>query len=305
MNGSNIALGVAFGASAGAMWGLVFLAPELVSDFSPLSLTVGRCIGFGGLSILFLIRRWHSIRRTFRRDDLVEVAKLAFVGNILYYVLLATAVQLGGIAVTSLIIGFLPVAVTIVGSRERQAVPLRKLSLSLALCAGGVLLIGWRALIAPAAGSTWESVSGLLCAIGALASWTWYAVRNSRWLIRVPHLLVSDWNILSGIMTGGLALLLLPVAVHIDTAPHDSHALLRLTLVSLGIAFCASIIGNACWNRMSRLLPLTLLGQMILFETLFALIYGLIWEARLPHLSEGLAFGMVACSVISCLAAHR
>src|SRR5690606_34490449 len=111
-------------------------------------------------------------------------------------------VQLGGIAITSLIIGFLPVAVTIIGSRDKQAVPLKKLSLSLALCAGGVILVGWRTLVAPAAGNTLESLGGLLCAVGALASWTWYAVRNSRWLMRAPHLLVSDWNIASGIATG-------------------------------------------------------------------------------------------------------
>lgn len=40
--------------------------------------------------------------------------------------LLANAVQLGGIAMTSLVIGFLPVAVTIIGSRDPGAVPLRR-----------------------------------------------------------------------------------------------------------------------------------------------------------------------------------
>jgi hypothetical protein len=56
---------------------------------------------------------------------------------------------------------------------------------------------------------------------------------------------------------------------------------------------------------MSRLLPLTLAGQMILFETLFALLYGLAWEQRLPTVMEGAAFVLVALSVISCVAAHH
>ncbi|MDT9096858.1 EamA/RhaT family transporter, partial [Escherichia coli] len=52
--------------------------------------------------------------------------------------------------------------------------------------------------------------------------------------------------------------------------------------VCLAVALLASILGNALWNRMSRLLPLTLVGQMILFETLFALLCGFLWEQRWP-----------------------
>jgi drug/metabolite transporter (DMT)-like permease len=55
---------------------------------------------------------------------------------------------------------------------------------------------------------------------------------------------------------------------------------------------------------MSRLLPLTLVGQMILFETLFALIYGFMWEQRLPTLLQLLPFIPVVLSVLTCIAAH-
>jgi drug/metabolite transporter (DMT)-like permease len=75
--------------------------------------------------------------------------------------------------------------------------------------------------------------------------------------------------------------------------------------VSVGVAVIASIMGNALWNRMSRLLPLTLVGQMILFETLFALLYGFMWEHRLPTMLESAAFLLVVLSVTSCIAAHR
>jgi drug/metabolite transporter (DMT)-like permease len=73
----------------------------------------------------------------------------------------------------------------------------------------------------------------------------------------------------------------------------------------MGLAVVASIVGTALWNTMSRLLPLTLVGQMILFETLFALLYGFLWEARLPTLLEITALVAVVLSVLSCLAAHR
>ena len=66
----------------------------------------------------------------------------------------------------------------------------------------------------------------------------------------------------------------------------------------------ASLVGNSLWNRASRLLPLTLVGQMILFETLFALIYGWLWEGRWPTLLEVAALTFVVLSVLSCLAVH-
>ncbi|MNE64869.1 hypothetical protein D3C80_1603070 [compost metagenome] len=56
---------------------------------------------------------------------------------------------------------------------------------------------------------------------------------------------------------------------------------------------------------MSRLLPLTLVGQMILFETLFALLYGFLWEGRGPTIVEVLAICSVVLSVILCMRAHR
>ena len=46
-------------------------------------------------------------------------------------------------------------------------------------------------------------------------------------------------------------------------------------------------------------------AQMILFETLFALIYGFAWEGRLPRLAEAGAFALVVAGVVSCIAAHR
>lgn len=302
---SSTAVGVSFGAGAGALWGLVFLAPELVSDFGALYLTVGRYVGFGLLATVMLIRRWHVVRVTFTRSDLLTIAKLSFVGNILYYVLLASAVELAGIAMTSLIIGFLPVAVTIIGSRERNAVPLKALRLSLGLCAAGALCIGWGAIALPGTGELWQRLAGIACGLGALVSWTWFAIKNSRWLVSRPEVTVHDWNLLTGLVTGSLSLLLLPAAIASDSQTHAATDWMRLVGVSLGVAFLASIVGNACWNKMSRLLPLTLVGQMILFETLFALIYGLAWEQRPPHWSEALAFTFVVSSVISCLVAHR
>jgi drug/metabolite transporter (DMT)-like permease len=303
--GRSTLVGVAYGIAAGALWGTVFLAPELVREFGPLHLAVGRYIAYGLISALLIAPRWTEITAKITPRDLVALAFLALAGNTLYYILLTTAVQTGGIAMTSLVIGFLPVTVTIIGSRDREAVPLTKLAPSLLLCAAGAICIAWDALARRGLTSGLGQVMGLLCAIGALISWTSYAVGNSRWLARRESVSSHDWNLLIGLATGVQALARVPVAFLLDIGPHPIAAWAQLAGISIGVAVLASIIGNGLWNRMSRLLPLTLIGQMILFETLFALIYGFLWERRLPTALEITAFALVALSVLLCIAAHR
>jgi drug/metabolite transporter (DMT)-like permease len=299
--------GLACGVGAGALWGLVFLAPELARGFTPVQLAVGRFLAYGLFALALLLPRWTALRAQLRRADWWALGRLSVLGNTLYYVLLASAVQQGGIAMTSLVIGFLPVAVTVIGSREHGAVPLGRLAPSLLCGAVGVGCVGWQSLARHGGGASISLVglSGLLCAIAAMASWTAYAVLNARHLARLPRVSTHDWNLATGAVTGAQALLMLPLALWLDARDHASADWARLAAVAAGVALAASIGGNALWNRMSRLLPLTMVGQMILFETLFALLYGFIWERRAPTAWEWTAMACVGASVPLCLRAHH
>ncbi|MGM3162659.1 DMT family transporter [Dickeya undicola] len=305
MDGKRTVAGVAYGMGAGALWGLVFLAPELVRAFSPLQIVIGRYSAYGLISLMLLAPRWSTLMRRVTRREWLALCWLSLAGNTLYYILLSSAVQLAGIAITSLVIGFMPVVVTLIGSRDQGAVPLRKLLLSLLMCALGAICIGWQAVGGEASASTGTPTIGLLCALGALISWSAFAVGNSRWLARTSSVTAHDWNLLTGIVTGAQSLVLIPLAIVLNTHSHSGVAWMQLVSVSMGVAVLASIVGNLCWNRMSRLLPLTLVGQMILFETLFALIYGFLWEQRLPTWLEAAAFTLVVAGVVCCIAAHQ
>ncbi|WP_312313113.1 DMT family transporter [Sphingobium yanoikuyae] len=300
-----ILAGIFCGMGAGALWGLVFLAPEIVPGFSPLEQAIGRYLVYGLMSVLLVAPRWRTIRPLLTPRILWALAWLALAGNLFYYVLLVSAVQMGGIAMTSLVVGFLPVAVTIVGSRQAGAVPLRHLAPSLLLCIAGALCIGWQAIVMPGGGAVATRIIGFACAVGALISWTAFAIGNAHWLRRMDGITSQDWNFLIGLATGAQALLFLPLVPWLGSCTHDAADWTRFAAVVIAVALFASIVGNALWNRMTRLLPLTMVGQMILFETGFALLYGFIWEARLPTPLEGTAFVLVILSVLSCIAAHR
>lgn len=309
---SNILVGVGNGVAAGAFWGLVFLAPQVLRNFSALQLSAARYLAYGAVAALLLAPRWRALSPRLGRAEWLALVYLSLLGNILYYVFLASAVQWAGGASTSLIIGLLPVVVTLVGARDEGALRLSSLIAPLALCLFGVGLVGMQALSAQTAATDLSTrVAGLLCAFGALASWSVYSVRNSRWLARRPDISSHDWSLLTGIVTGAMALLLVVPAFMHDM--HDMRGMeehgggdwLRFWAVAAAVAIFASVIGNAFWNRASRLLPLTLTGQMIIFETLFALLYGFLWEQRWPTRLEVLAIVCLVGGVLWCASLHR
>ena len=102
-----------------------------------------------------------------------------------------------------------------------------------------------------------------------------------------------------------LALGLVPVALLTPAPGWDGEVWSRFISISLAVALGASILGNGLWNRASQLMPLTMLGQMIVFETLFALVYGFIYEGRWPTGIEALAVVLMIVSVVWCVRAHR
>lgn len=310
MSSNTILQGILYGALAGAAWGLVFLAPELTRAFSPWQLSAGRYLAYGLFAALLIAPRAAKLLPQLGAAQWRALVWLSLLGNVVYYVFLATAVQLGGMAMTSLVIGFLPVAVTIIGSRGHGAVPLARLAPSLALGLAGIACVAWQSLASGsaggnAAGHASDQLIGFVCALAALISWTTYAVGNSRWLTRLHAISAHDWNLLIGVVTGLLSLFIAVPAFTVMLTPHPATQWLHFAAVSAGVAIFASLFGNACWNKASRLLPLTMIGQMILFETLFALLYGFLWEQRWPTLLEIAAMLLVTASVLLCVSAHR
>lgn len=298
-------LGVFYGMLAGAMWGGIFLAPKLVPDFSALQLSTARYLTYGLISLAIIGPRMKQVSARFGKQEWIALAWLSMIGNIVYYVFISTAVKLSGVAFTSIIIGFLPVAVTIIGSRDHGAVSLRRLWPSLLFGAIGIVGISWQSLMQSDGGFDISRVVGLICALGALASWTAFAVGNARWLSRLKDVSADDWNMMTGVVTGALALALAIPAFAFGSGTHDAADWLHFAAIAAGLGFTASILGNAFWNRMSRMLPLTMVGQMILFETLFALLYGFLWEGRGPTSIEAIAICAVVLSVALCMRAHR
>ncbi|WP_013588777.1 DMT family transporter [Paraburkholderia phenoliruptrix] len=295
--------GVAYGVMAGALWGMVFLVPRVLPDFSPLLLSAGRYTLYGVVSLAAALPVARSLVKRLTREDLAALVKLALVGNLLYYLLLTAAVHLVGIAPASLIVGVLPVTVTLMGRGDRGAVPLARLAWPLALVLAGIGCINIDVFMTAggAPGSVPTRLLGLACAVGALGCWTWFAVENARYLQRQTHFSGNEWSVLWGVVTGLLgAALWLAIAILPAGGPQGELAQGRwhsFWLLNLSLAIGASWLGNGLWNAASKRLPLTLSGQLIVFETLFALLYAFIYDGRLPRPLELAAILLLVAGV--------
>ncbi|MYN09972.1 DMT family transporter [Pseudoduganella aquatica] len=305
--------GVLCGLLAGAMWGMVFIVPELLSAFSPVEMAVGRYVAYGAIALGLMLPRLGSLYARLDRADYAALVRHALSGNIVYYMLLALGVKLAGVAPTSLIIGVLPISVTLMGRKDHGALPLRQLALPLLVAAAGIACINVDVFLhAGSAGHpVWQTLLGVLCAAGALLCWSWYTLDNARYLKRNPHFSSAEWSALYGLSSGLIALLigLAALAVwHGDVLGAAGQASGRDWLVfwitNTLLALGASVIGNHLWNIASRRVPVTLSGQLILFETLFALLYGFIYKQQWPRPLETAAIVLLAAGVMWSVRVH-
>ncbi|NVD97390.1 DMT family transporter [Massilia sp. BJB1822] len=305
--------GVLCGLLAGAMWGMVFIVPELLAAFSPLELAVGRYVAYGVIALGLMAPRLSGLLRRLERSDCSALLRHALSGNIVYYMLVALGVKLAGVAPTSLIVGVLPISVTLMGRKDHGALPLRQLALPLLVAAAGIACINLDvfAHAQSTGGQLGRTIVGLLCATGALLCWSWYTLDNARYLKRHHHFSSAEWSALYGLATGLIALLIGAVAFaiwHQDVTGAAGAASGRdwtlFWICNSLLALGASVIGNHLWNVASRRVPVTLSGQLILFETLFALLYGFIYKQQFPRPLEIAAIVLLVAGVLWSVHAH-
>ena len=142
MSSAQLFSGSLFALAAGLMWGLVFVGPLLLPEYPATLQSFGRYVAFG---LIALPLAWFD-RRTLAqltRADWREALRLALVGNIVYYLFLASAIQRSGGPLPTMIIGTLPVVIAITanlrtaraGMRVEARVPWMRLLPSLLLIA--------------------------------------------------------------------------------------------------------------------------------------------------------------------------
>ena len=328
-------IGTLYALAAGLMWGLVFVAPTMLSEYPPALLVAGRYLAFG---LIALPLAWFSRQRLaeLTRADWLEAAQLSAVGNLLYYLCLASAIQHAGGPLPTMIIGTLPVVIAITSNLRGSAVvrardgrlPWVRLAPSLLLIAAGIGCVNQaelQHLRQAGAIDVGRYLLGALLAVAAVACWTWYPIRNADWLRAHADRSPSAWATAQGVVTLPMAALAYalwwgwvawggapaasaaamsePTAIAFDM-PFGPRPWVFVGLM-LAIGLFASWLGTLCWNEASQRLPPALAGQLIVFETLAALAYAFLWRTQWPQSLTWLGVALLMAGVMSALRSGR
>jgi drug/metabolite transporter (DMT)-like permease len=303
--------GILAGLAAGALWGLVFVVPRMAPGLSAVDIAGGRFVSYGvvsALAMLFVLRA----RRLPTFDQAIAAIVLSLLGFTGYYLLLTLAIQDSGTEVPTLIIGVIPIWMMLLGKpsglRWATLVP------GLLLTAAGLVLMmaANTGAFAPAGGPPhpdhpdhpdyWR---GIAYALAAMVSWTLFGLMNSAWLKRHPDVNATDWANWLGVATGvgALALWLAAGSESKVLLAHKDRAWIAIVMIASGIgsAWLATIL----WNVASQRLSASLCGQLIIAETVFALVYSYAWDAQWPTALQLTACGLFVLGIGASIRAHR
>ena len=134
--------GVLYALLAGLMWGLIFVGPLLVPEYPAMLQSMGRYLALG-LIALPLAWLGRARLRQLSRNDWWTALGLTMMGNLIYYVCLASAIQRTGAPVSTMIIGTLPVVLPVFAnllySQRDGKLPWRRLFPALVCIAVGLI----------------------------------------------------------------------------------------------------------------------------------------------------------------------
>ena len=302
-------VGIAAGLAAGALWGLVFVAPRMVPSVGAVDFTAGRFVSYGLLAFALMLLATNR-RAGAKTWPTWPQARFALLMSVLgftgYYLLLVYGIRDAGTEVPSLIIGTIPLWMMILG---------KPVGLSWrALIPGLILTCAGLALMMNASHTSSQTVSsgehlnfwrGVAFSVASMACWTAFGLLNATWLKKHPEVSATQWANWLGVATGLGALLLWSAA---GSTPKEllagkDIALAATLMVATGIG--AAWLATILWNIASQHLSASLCGQLIVSETIFALIYSFVWDGQWPSSAQWLASILFVGGILASIRAHR
>ena len=300
--------GVLYALLAGMLWGLIFVGPLIVPDYPAALQSTGRYLALGIIALPLAWLGRQRLRQLTQKDWLTALA-LTMMGNLIYYVCLASAIQRTGAPVSTMIIGTLPVVIPICAnllySQRDGKRTWTRLATALLCIAAGLACVNIAELHGGLpAFSWWRYGSGIALALVSVACWAWYALRNARWLRENPDKNPMMWATAQALVTLPVSLLGYAAACLWLSAqqPDFAQPFGPRPAVFLGLMFAIAVlcswVGAMCWNVASQRLPTVIVGPLIVFETLAGLLYTFMLRQQMPPLLTLCGIALLVCGVV-------
>jgi drug/metabolite transporter (DMT)-like permease len=286
------------------IWGLAFVIPEYLGSAEPAVVALGRYFIYGMLSAAILLAAARTI--DFAEIDWTRAFAYAFIGHVGYYVVLVWAISVGGVMVVAPIMATLPVSVAVVGNRISRELSFRRLILPLMFILLGIVFLRlYQNRQATLAGvSAIDMMYGAVLAVAAMAMWTAYAVINARYLKRMQISSVM-WAQAMGLCC--LVQVGIAVAVWLLVDPQPTRLLQWTANYETVLSFIAAIVilgvvvswfATQVWNGASRRLPITVAGQLLVIQSLAAIVYSSWMEQSMPDVIELICVALIVVGVV-------
>ena len=290
---------ILYAVGVNCIWGLAFVVPKYAApDSDPAIMALGRYVVYGIVSGAILLAARRAVGLT--RISWLRAFAYAFIGHVGYYIVLVWAISLGGVMVVAPIMATLPVSVAVVGNMLDRDLDFKRLISPLLVSVAGiaVLRIYQNRQLALDGVQVTNTMSGALLALGALSMWTTYAVLNARYLRRT-HVSSVVWAQAMGLccLLQAVIAVMLWLSYPWQPAPllpwvGSRETLVRFVAGVLVLGVVVSWLSTQVWNRISRSLPITVAGQLLVVQSLAAIVYGSWFDRRLPQPVE------LACVVV-------
>lgn len=291
--------GIGAGIISGVFWGTPFVVPMILHSYSAIEITLGRFVFFGIIS-LFFIKRVLKLFFSLNNPDKLMILILGTTGFWLYTLVLASGVQISGGVMASLIIGSLPVTITIFSSPSYN----KKFIIGIMLIIVGLIVLLMPNFSLLSVNKSQVNLSGIIYLLVALTMWTWFAIKNSHFMVTHPEINSIDYSSLIGIVN---LICIIPIYLYHNSFSqilnHDDLCIYLISSIIVGVG--ASWVANVFWAYSAKNCSSTIAGTLIVSETVFGLVYSFIYECRLPVWNESISIILLICGVIVVISSQR
>lgn len=273
------------------IWGLIFVVPLFMEGYNTIEIALGRYVFYGITSLFILFK--DRLNGSFRYP--ASVWKNAFYFSLIfavgYYPCVILALRCCAPPICALILGISPVVIALYGNWKRKECDYKNLILPCLLIFVGLIVINIPRI--SAAQTLVGYGLGVIYSLVALMVWSWFAVNIANYLKNNPQVSGNHWSTLIGVTT--LCWVSLSVFItalffydQIDSGKYTlvNNNLTNFIMGSAVLGCLCSWVGGALWNKASVILPISFAGQLMIFETIFGLIFLYTLEQQWPSSLE-------------------
>jgi drug/metabolite transporter (DMT)-like permease len=297
--------GLIYAICACFIWGFLFIIPDFMGEFTSFEIVVGRFFVFGLISSMIVMRGKVKNKGLFSYPFSIwlKASLFSLASTFGSYLFLTLAVRRISPSICALLFGISPITIALYGNWKEKECSYKKFIIPFSLISVGLVCINIPYLKLEEAPLNF--FLGLFCCFFGLAAWSWYVAENSRFLKRNPAISSSTWSTLVGATTFFWVVIFVTVFALFQNDFFDIHKLMTVGpsmstffMGSLFLGIFCSWIAYFFWNKASTLLPLSFVGQLLLFETFFGVLLSFVVRKHIPVVLEFIGMTLLLSAVL-------